>query len=64
MTVRLKPELDAMIQDDLERGQYQSVDEFVERAVQMLHEHEQSFAGKRVLHARRNIRSVLGGTKP
>ncbi len=29
-----------MIQKDIERGTYQSVDEFVERAVQMLHEEE------------------------
>ena len=47
MTVRLKPELEAMIQDDLERGPYRSVDEFVERAVHMLHEQEEWFAGNR-----------------
>jgi antitoxin ParD1/3/4 len=47
MTVHLKPELEAMIQNDLERGPYQSIDEFVERAVQMLHEQEQWFAGNR-----------------
>lgn len=47
MTVSLKPELEAMIQDDLERGPYRSVDEFVERAVQLLHEQEQWFAGNR-----------------
>jgi antitoxin ParD1/3/4 len=41
MTIRLKPELEALIQKDLERGPYQSVDEFVEQAVQMLHEQEQ-----------------------
>jgi Arc/MetJ-type ribon-helix-helix transcriptional regulator len=29
-----------LIQKDIERGPYQSVDEFVERAVQMLHEEE------------------------
>jgi len=47
MTVHLKPELEAMIQDDLAHGPYQSIDEFVERAVQMLHEQEQWFAGNR-----------------
>ena len=40
MTIHLKPELEALIQKDVERGPYQSVDEFVERAVQMLHEEE------------------------
>ena len=44
MTIRLKPELEALIQKDLERGPYQSVDEFVEQAVQMLHEQEQWLA--------------------
>ena len=47
MTVNLKPELEALIKDDLESGPYRSVDEFVERAVQMLHEQEQWFAGNR-----------------
>lgn len=45
MTIHLKPELEALIQMDLERGPYQSVDEFVAHAVQMLHEHEQWLAG-------------------
>ena len=40
MTIHLKPELEALIQKDVDRGVYQSVDEFVERAVQMLHEEE------------------------
>jgi putative addiction module CopG family antidote len=40
MTIHLKPELEALIQKDVDRGRYQSVDEFVERAVQMLHEEE------------------------
>jgi hypothetical protein len=31
MTIHLKPELEALIQRDVERGPYQSVDEFVER---------------------------------
>ena len=41
MTIRLKPEMEALIQQDVQRGPYQSADEFVERAVQMLHEQEQ-----------------------
>jgi putative addiction module CopG family antidote len=44
MTIRLKPELEALIQKDVEHGPYQSADEFVERAVQMLHEQEQWLA--------------------
>jgi putative addiction module CopG family antidote len=40
MTIHLKPELEALIQKDVDLGHYQSVDEFVERAVQMLHEEE------------------------
>ena len=41
MTIHLKPEVEALIQNDVERGPYQSADEFVATAVQMLHEHEQ-----------------------
>ncbi len=40
MEIRLRPELEALIRQDLQRGPYQTVDEFVERAVAMLHEHE------------------------
>ena len=41
MTIHLKPELERLIQKDVERGPYQTADEFVERAVQMLHEQEE-----------------------
>jgi len=47
MTIHLKPELEALIQEDVARGSYQSVDEFVAQAVQMLHEHEQWLADNR-----------------
>jgi putative addiction module CopG family antidote len=40
MTIHLKPELEALIQQDVERGPYRSVDEFVARAIQMLHDEE------------------------
>jgi Arc/MetJ-type ribon-helix-helix transcriptional regulator len=40
MTIHLKPELEKLIQRDIQRGSYQSVEEFVERAVQMLHDEE------------------------
>ncbi len=41
MTIHLNDELEALIQKDVERGRYQSADEFVARAVQMLHEQEE-----------------------
>jgi putative addiction module CopG family antidote len=40
MKIELKPELEAMIKQDLQRGPYKSVDEFVEQAVAQLHEQE------------------------
>jgi antitoxin ParD1/3/4 len=47
MTVHLKPELEAIVQGDVDRGPYQSADEFVERAIQMLHEQEDWLARNR-----------------
>ncbi len=40
MNIRLRPELEELIKQDVKRGPYQSVDEFVEHAVSMLHEQE------------------------
>lgn len=40
MDIRLKPELEKLVEKDVQRGPYQSADEFVERAVILLHEHE------------------------
>jgi antitoxin ParD1/3/4 len=40
MKIELKPELEALIRQDVERGAYKSVDEFVEQAVSLLHEQE------------------------
>jgi len=40
MKIELKPELEALIKQDIERGAYKSVDEFVEQAVSLLHEQE------------------------
>lgn len=40
MEIRLRPELEALIREDIERGAYQTVSEFVEYAVAMLHEQE------------------------
>jgi antitoxin ParD1/3/4 len=41
MTIHVSPEIEALIQRDVQRGLYESADEFVERAVQMLHEQEE-----------------------
>ena len=40
MKIELKPEIEALIKQDVERGLYKSVDEFVEQAVSLLHEQE------------------------
>ena len=40
MDIRLRPELEEMIKQDVERGPYRTVDEFVEHAVSLLHEQE------------------------
>ena len=33
MDIRLKPELEKLMEEDVQRGPYQTADEFVERAV-------------------------------
>jgi antitoxin ParD1/3/4 len=40
MEIHLRPELEAMIREDVQRGPYQTVDDFVEQAVALLHEQE------------------------
>jgi len=40
MEIRLRPELEDLIKQDVQRGSYRTVDEFVECAVSMLHEQE------------------------
>jgi len=40
MNVSLRPEIEELIKLDVARGDYRSVDEYVERAVAMLHEQE------------------------
>jgi putative addiction module CopG family antidote len=40
MKIHLRPELEEMIKQDIQRGPYQSVDEFVERAISLLHDQE------------------------
>jgi Arc/MetJ-type ribon-helix-helix transcriptional regulator len=40
MEIRLRPEIEDQIKQDVQRGAYKTVDEFVECAVSMLHEQE------------------------
>jgi len=48
MEIRLRPELEELIKQNVQRGSYETVDEFVERAVSMLHEQESWLAENRV----------------
>ena len=47
MEIRLRPELADLIKQDVQRGSYASVDDFVEHAVSMLHEQEAWLAANR-----------------
>jgi putative addiction module CopG family antidote len=47
MQIRLSPELADLVKQDVQRGPYESVDEFVEQAVSMLHEQEAWLAANR-----------------
>ncbi len=40
MKIELRPELEELIKQDIQRGPYKNVDEFVEHAVSLLHEQE------------------------
>jgi Arc/MetJ-type ribon-helix-helix transcriptional regulator len=44
VNIRLGPELGKLIEEDIRRGPYQSVEEFVERAVSLLPEQQVWFA--------------------
>jgi putative addiction module CopG family antidote len=41
MTIHISPEIEALIQREMQRGLYESADDLVERAVRMLHEQEE-----------------------
>ena len=47
MTVHLRAELEELIRQDLERGPYRTLEEFVEHAIRQLHEQEVWFASHR-----------------
>jgi len=53
MTIHLKPELEELIKQDIQRGSYQSVAEYVERAVHILHEEEELLAREKEVLAER-----------
>jgi len=40
MKIHLRPELEELIKQDVQRGPYKTADEFVEHAVSLLHEQE------------------------
>ena len=40
MTIHLRPELEELIRQDVERGAYETIDDFVEQAVSLLHAQE------------------------
>jgi putative addiction module CopG family antidote len=44
MKIHLRPELEQLIKQDVQRGPYQTVDEFIEHAVSLLHEQETRLA--------------------
>jgi antitoxin ParD1/3/4 len=47
MAIQLRPELEEIIREDVRRGPYTSADEYLERAVTMLHEQENWLAAHR-----------------
>ncbi len=47
MNIRLRPEIEELIKKDIQCGAYQSVAEFAEHAVSLLHEQEAWLAANR-----------------
>jgi putative addiction module CopG family antidote len=47
MTIHLRAELEELIRQDIQRGPYETVEEFIEHAVKLLHEQEAWFASHR-----------------
>ena len=41
MIIQLKPEIEDLVKQDVQRGSYQSVDDYVQRAITILHEEEE-----------------------
>lgn len=47
MNVQLSPELETLVMKDVERGLYDSVEDYLAQAVTMLHEQEEHLAANR-----------------
>ena len=47
MEIRLRPELADLVRQDVQRGSYAGVDDFIDQAVSMLHEQEAWLAANR-----------------
>jgi len=47
MEIHLRPELEALIRQDVQRGSYQTIEDYVEHAVSLLHEQEAWLAANR-----------------
>jgi Arc/MetJ-type ribon-helix-helix transcriptional regulator len=47
LTIHLRAELEELIRQDIQRGPYQTVEQFLEHAVRLLHEQEVWFASHR-----------------
>jgi Arc/MetJ-type ribon-helix-helix transcriptional regulator len=47
MEIHLRPEVEALVLQDVERGAYRTVDEYIEHAVSILHEQEAWLAANR-----------------
>lgn len=52
MTIHLPAELERIILEDVQRGSYRSVDDFLEHAVRLLHEQEDWLATNRTTVAK------------
>lgn len=55
MTIQLEPELRALIQEDVDKGAYQSIEDFVEAAVRLLHCEEELLQ-----HSKDSIHEKIG----
>ena len=62
MDIHLRPELEQWIREDLQRGTFQSVDEYVAYAVSALHEQEQWLA-ENLAEIRRKIDEGLASAQ-
>jgi len=47
MEIRFRPEVEAVIRQDVQSGGYENVDEYIEQAVSILHEQESWLAAHR-----------------